>query len=106
MMKKKIIDFSNVSKLSSSLKKDNNKIVHCHGVFDLLHIGHLKHFESAKKYGDILIVSITPNKFVFKGINRPYFDEQERLEALASIEVVDFVVLNTHPDSIHIIKKI
>ena len=106
MMKKKIIDFSNVSKLSSSLKKNNNKIVHCHGVFDLLHIGHLKHFESAKKYGDILIVSITPNKFVFKGINRPYFDEQERLEALASIEVVDFVVLNTHPDSIHIIKKI
>ena len=52
-------------------------------MFDLLHIGHLKHFQSAKKYGDILIVSITPNKFVFKGANRPYFDEQERLEAVS-----------------------
>ena len=105
-MKKKIINFSDISKLSSSLKKNKNKIVHCHGVFDLLHIGHLKHFESAKKYGDILIVSLTSNKFVFKGVNRPYFDEQERLEALASIEVIDFVVLNNYPDSIDIIKKI
>tara|TARA_Y100000590_G_scaffold38447_1_gene41314 strand:+ start:4114 stop:5640 length:1527 start_codon:yes stop_codon:yes gene_type:complete len=105
-MKKKIIKFSNIEKLSKFLKKKKKKIVHCHGVFDLLHIGHLKHFESAKKYGDILIVSITPNKFVFKELNRPYFDEQERLEALAAVETVDFVVLNNYPDSINIIKKI
>ena len=105
-IKNKILDLDRVEEKLKKLKKLKKKIVHCHGVFDLLHIGHLKHFQSAKKYGDILIVSITPNKFVFKGANRPYFDEQERLEALASIEVIDFVVLNNYPDSIEIIKKI
>ena len=105
-MKKKIINFSNVEEIIKPLKRNGKKIVHCHGVFDLLHVGHLKHFESSKKYGDILIVSLTPNKFVFKGLNRPYFNEQQRLEALASIEIVDFVVLNNSADSINIIKKI
>ena len=105
-MNKKIVKFIDIDKLSISLKKKGKKIVHCHGVFDLLHIGHLKHFESAKKFGDILIVSLTPNRFVFKGVNSPYFDQQERLEALASIEAIDFVVLNNYPDSIDIIKKI
>ena len=105
-IKNKILDLDKVEEKIKKLKKLKKKVVHCHGVFDLLHIGHLKHFQSAKKYGDILIVSITPNKFVFKGTNRPYFDEQERLEALASIEAIDFVVLNNYPDSIEIIKKI
>ena len=73
-MKKKIIDFSEVEKIIRTHKKKNKKIVLCHGVFDLLHIGHLKHFESAKKYGNILIVSVTPDKFVNKGFNRPYFN--------------------------------
>ena len=105
-MKKKIIKFFNIENLSFLLKKKGKKIVHCHGVFDLLHIGHLKHFKSAKKFGDILIVSITPDKFVNKGLNRPYFNAQQRLESLASIEIIDFVVLNNSPDSIDIIKKI
>ena len=69
-MKKKIVKFFNIEKLSLLLKKKGKKIVHCHGVFDLLHIGHLKHFKSAKKFGDILIVSITPDKFVHKGLNQ------------------------------------
>ena len=51
-MKKKIIDFSNVEKILKPIKRKGKKIVCCHGVFDLLHIGHLKHFESAKKYGE------------------------------------------------------
>ena len=55
---KKIINFNNIEKVLSKYKKKNKKIVHCHGVFDLLHIGHLKHFKSAKNFGDILIVSI------------------------------------------------
>ena len=103
-MNKKIVKFFNIEKLSLLLKKKGKKIVHCHGVFDLLHIGHLKHFKSAKKFGDILIVSITPDKFVHKGLNRPYFNAQQRLESLASIEIIDFVVLNNSPDSINIIK--
>ena len=101
-MKKKIIDFSNVEKIL----KPGKKIVCCHGVFDLLHIGHLKHFKSAKKYGDILIVSVTPDKFVQKGFGRPYFNSEQRMESLASIEVIDFVVLNNSANAVNIVKKI
>ena len=49
-MKKKIIDFSNVEKILKPIKRKGKKIVCCHGVFDLLHIGHLKHFKSAKNW--------------------------------------------------------
>ena len=105
-MKKKIIDFLNIEKVLKSLKKRGKKIVHCHGVFDLLHIGHIKHFESAKKFGDILIVTVTPDKFVNKGFNRPHFNSQQRIEGLASIEIIDFVILNKTSNAIDIIKKI
>ena len=105
-MKKKIIDFSNIEKILKPIKRKGKKIVCCHGVFDLLHIGHLKHFKSAKKYGDILIVSVTPDKFVQKGFGRPYFNSEQRMESLASIEVIDFVVLNNSANAVNIVKKI
>ena len=105
-MKKKIIDFSDVEKILKLLKKKGKKIVHCHGVFDLLHIGHLKHFESAKKYGDILIVTLTPDAYVDKGPKRPAFSEKLRLESIASLDVVDYVALNSSPTAISAIKKI
>ena len=104
-MKKKIINFSDIEKILKPLRKKGKIIVHCHGVFDVLHIGHLKHFESAKKYGDILIISVTPDKFVHKGFNRPYFNSAQRVECLASIQVIDFVVLNRSPTAVEIIKK-
>jgi len=105
-MKKKIIDINNIEKIINSLKKKNKKVVHCHGVFDLLHVGHFNHFKSAKKYADVLIVSITPDRYVQKGFNRPYFNAEERLQSLANIVTVDFVVLNNAPDAVNIIKKI
>ena len=105
-MKKKIIDFSNVEKILKPIKRKGKKIVHCHGVFDLLHIGHLRHFASAKKYGDVLIISVTADKFIQKGFNRPYFNSEQRIESLSSIEMVDFVVLNKSANAINIINKI
>ena len=91
-MKKKIIHLSDLKNLIDTLKKKGKKIVQCHGVFDLIHIGHLKHFKSAKKFGDILIVSVTPDKFVQKGFNRPYFNSSQRLESPSSIEDIDYVI--------------
>ena len=105
-MKKKIINSIEIKKIVALLKRKNKKIVHCHGVFDFLHLGHLKHFKTAKKYGDILIVSVTPDEFIEKGFWRPYFYSEQRLESLASLEVVDFVVLNNSKNSVDIIKKI
>ena len=60
--------------ISSLKKSQGKKIILCHGVFDLLHIGHIKHFEEAKKMGDILVVTITPDQFVNKGPGRPAFN--------------------------------
>ena len=92
MNKKKILSFQ---KLSQKLKKiRKKKIVLCHGVFDLLHIGHIKHLKKAKQQGDILLVTITPDKFVNKGPGRPVFNEFLRAEAISSIEAVDYVVIN------------
>ena len=105
-MKKKIIKIADLNNLVALLKKKGKKIVHCHGVFDLLHLGHFKHFQSAKKYGNILIVSVTPDKFVQKGFNRPYFKSEERMQSLSSVEAIDFVVLNNSVNAVDIIKKI
>ncbi|MEX0775483.1 MAG: PfkB family carbohydrate kinase [Phycisphaeraceae bacterium] len=72
-------------------------IVHCHGVFDLLHIGHIKHLEEARGMGDFLIVTITPDQHVNKGPGRPAFAQQLRAEALAALQCVDAVAINRWP---------
>tara|TARA_Y100000996_G_scaffold395876_1_gene361485 strand:- start:2144 stop:3673 length:1530 start_codon:yes stop_codon:yes gene_type:complete len=101
---KKILSLKELLKKISSLKKKNKKIVLCHGVFDILHIGHIKHFESAKKNGDILVVTVTKDKYVNKGTHRPTFKINDRLLALASLNCVDFVSQNDWPTAINTIK--
>ncbi len=103
-MKNKIINLNNLSKKISELKKKGKKVVLCHGVFDLLHLGHVKHFNEARKFGDILVVTITPNKYVSKGPNRPVFDSAQRMEVIASLECVDFVSENKWSDAVETIK--
>ncbi len=77
-----------------------------HGVFDVLHSGHLIHFEECKKYCDKLIVSITDDKFVNKGPDRPFFNSNERERILKSIKFVDKVIINNDFTPINLIKKI
>ncbi|MDP1571592.1 MAG: PfkB family carbohydrate kinase [Vicinamibacterales bacterium] len=81
-------------------------VVHCHGVFDLLHIGHIRHFNEARKAGDLLIVSITPDRFVNKGPHRPVFTEALRAEAIASLGCVDYVTVNQWPNAVEAIQLI
>jgi len=106
-MKEKIKNIDEIAKIVSLKKSQGKRIVLCHGVFDLLHIGHIKHFKEAKNMGDILVVSITPDQFVNKGPGRPAFTTSLRLESLASLESVDYVFANKWPtaeDAIKIIK--
>ena len=93
-MKNKIFRLDILKNKILKLKKQNKKIVICHGVFDVLHVGHIKHFTEAKKEGDILIISVTSDKYVNKGTNRPLFNQNLRMEMLASLALVDFVVLS------------
>ena len=85
----KIVSISNLSKIISKFKKEGKKIVHCHGAFDLLHIGHINHFQEAKKLGDILVVTVTQDKYINKGPNRPIFNLNIRMDALAAIKDID-----------------
>ena len=87
-MNNKIKSLDNIANEISKLKK-SNKIIHCHGVFDLLHIGHIKYFQKAKSFGDILVVTITPDHHVQKGPGRPAFKEKHRAEGIAALDVVD-----------------
>ncbi len=105
-MIEKIKTLNELRQITADFKSKGKKIVHCHGVFDLLHIGHIKHFEEAKALGDILVVSLTPDRYVNKGPFRPAFNEKLRLEAVASLGVVDFVCLNTTPTAIGAIQRI
>jgi len=85
-------------------RKNSRKIVHCHGVFDLLHIGHIRHFEEAKKLGDILVITITPDQYVNKGPNHPAFTEELRAEGIAALGCVDYVAINKWPTAVETIK--
>ena len=102
----KILKIGELSKISKKLKKENKKIVLCHGVFDLVHLGHVNYFKSSKDYGDILVVSVTKGKFVNKGTNRPYNTDRDRVEYLTSLNAIDYVVLNDKPTSVNIIRAL
>jgi cytidyltransferase-like protein len=102
----KIKSFAELSEILEKDRMHGLKIVQCHGVFDLLHPGHIRHFKVAKEQGDKLVVSLTPDRFVNKGPGRPVFTESLRLESIAALGVVDYVVLNDAPDAISAISKI
>lgn len=103
---KKIKLLRDIKSLLHEARKNGLKIVQCHGVFDLIHPGHIRHIKAAKKLGDLLVVSITPDRFVNKGPGRPVFTESLRLESIAALEGVDYVVLNDSADACSAIKAI
>ena len=105
-MKNKILDIKKLLIKVNSLKANKKKIVLSHGVFDLVHAGHILHFQESKKLGDILIVSLTADNYVNKGPNRPIFSLRERIESIAQIDCVDYVVGNYSPTSIPMINLI
>ena len=86
---KKINDLNSLKDL---LK--NKKFTLVHGVFDVLHVGHKRHFETAKKLTGLLVVSLTSDKYVKKGPGRPYFNQFIRSEMVSSLETVNYVYIN------------
>lgn len=95
----KIKPMDDLAQIAHRAKEKGETVVQCHGVFDLLHIGHLKHFESARAEGSMLIVTITADNFVNKGPGRPIFPEQMRAEALANLMQVDWVGIVEDPSA-------
>lgn len=92
-----IIKLEELAQKICDLKLEGKKIVHCHGCFDLMHIGHIKYFQTAKKMGNVLVVTVTPDVYVDKGSDRPVFNESLRAESIAALECVDYVAINKWP---------
>ncbi len=84
--------------------KENKKVVLCHGVFDIIHAGHIQHFQEAKKHGDVLVISITPDQYVCKGPGRPIFNQNIRATVVNALEIVDYVVINNKIDALDILE--
>lgn len=103
---KKIKRLDELSKELKQFKKQGKTVVHCHGVFDLIHPGHIRHLAAAKREGDILVVTITADKYVRKGPGRPIFNENLRAETLASMESVDYVAINHEPTAVNCIRAL
>jgi len=85
--------------LRHELDNCGGSVVQCHGCFDLLHVGHVKHLMEANKFGDNLVVTITPDRYINKGSGRPVYNEKERAEIVDSIGCVDYVIINEWPDA-------
>ena len=105
-MEHKIFSLEKLNGVITKEKTKGKKVVLCHGVLDLLHIGHIIHFKEATNFGDILVVTLTPDVYVNKGPQRPAFTEKLRLEAVAALDVVDYVALNSSPTAVTVIQKI
>ncbi len=104
----KIISLDKAKKVIADLKKESKNVGLCHGGFDLVHPGHIKHFEVAKNLCDSLVVSLTADKFVMKrkGEGRPIYSEELRSYTIASLHCVDYVVITDFAKGVEVIGEL
>ena len=97
-----------ISLLSNNLKEKGKKIVFTNGCFDLLHAGHVRYLEAAKRFGDVLIVGLNSDRSVheLKGESRPINNENDRASILAALEAVNYVVVFDEDTPYKLIKTI
>ena len=79
-------------------------VIMCHGVFDLVHPGHIRHLQFAKSRGKILVASLTCDKHITKGLYRPHVPENIRAKTLAAFEMVDYVIIDKNKTPMENIK--
>jgi len=97
-----------ISTIAIDLKNNDRKIIFTNGCFDILHIGHVKYLEQTKSFGDILILGLNSDESVcrLKGKNRPINSQDDRAYILASLKVIDYVVLFDEDTPYNLIKLI
>jgi rfaE bifunctional protein nucleotidyltransferase chain/domain len=97
MREDKVVPLEELARQVAALKAAGKRVAHCHGCFDLVHPGHIKHLQAARRLADALVVTVSPDRFVDKGPGRPAFPEQLRAESVAALECVDLVAVNRWP---------
>lgn len=102
----KVVSLEQLAGHVARMKAAGQSVALCHGVFDLLHYGHLLHLQEARRQGDALVVTITPDVYVNKGPGRPAFTETYRAQMLAALEVVDYVAINKWPTAVEMLRAV
>jgi rfaE bifunctional protein nucleotidyltransferase chain/domain len=102
----KVLELDALAERVAALRAAGKRIVLAHGVFDLLHPGHIRHLAEAKSFGDVLVVTLTEDQYVNKGPNRPAFSHALRAESIAALAAVDYVAINRAPTAIGAIEAI
>ena len=105
-IREKILSLDKLGALSAKLRSEGKKVALAHGTFDLMHVGHVRHLEHARAFGDVLICTITADEFVRKGPMRPVFNQNLRAEMLANSEYVDYVGISVSESALDVIAKI
>ena len=98
-MQTKIIDMNELAQRAMELRAAGKKLVATNGCFDLLHVGHVRYLQAARRLGDVLAVGLNGDRSVreLKGNGRPVNNEGDRAETLAALECIDFVT--TFPET-------
>ncbi|NIS59762.1 MAG: D-glycero-beta-D-manno-heptose 1-phosphate adenylyltransferase [Proteobacteria bacterium] len=107
-MREKLRAKDELKNILEGLKRRGKRIVFTNGCFDILHIGHIRCLEKAKKEGDILIVGLNSDRSIrsLKGPSRPFTPEAERAEVLSALACVDYVVIFDEPDPLELISSL
>ncbi len=98
--REKILDRQTLVSRLQQLKQNGKRVVLANGCLDILHVGHARYLQGAKREGDILVVAINSDSSVcaLKGPGRPILDEQARAELVAALAAVDYVVIFSEPN--------
>lgn len=102
----KIRSLDELAAIAARARRQGKVVVLAHGAFDLLHMGHVRHLEQARRQGDQLIVTVTADHFVNKGPGRPVFPAPMRAEMLAALSYVDWTGVNDAPTAENVIEVI
>jgi D-beta-D-heptose 7-phosphate kinase/D-beta-D-heptose 1-phosphate adenosyltransferase len=107
-MRKKVLSVAEAVALVEHLRHTGKEVVFTNGVFDLLHPGHIRYLQHARREGDALVVGINSDRSVrtIKGPSRPINPEHERAEVLAALACVDAVVVFDEDDPQQIINRL
>src|SRR3979411_1461980 len=105
-MLEKIKTLGQLKQIASEAKANGRKVVLSHGVFNSVQVWHEPPLDIGKRHGDVLIVTLTTDKFVNKGPDRPVFAEKLRAEMVAGLESVDYVGISPNPGAEHVIEAV
>ncbi|MEM9166280.1 MAG: PfkB family carbohydrate kinase [Planctomycetota bacterium] len=102
----KIVTHAQLLDRRRAAREAGRTVVVCHGCFDIVHPGHIRHLRQAKAMGDELVVSVTGDAQISKGQGRPLIPQELRAENLAALDLVDWVCIDERPTALELLREL